>query len=149
MEEHLSIDLAFDSVHQGFVVVAELHPAELTLGLSRVILGGGLRRGRLRFGALHGVGDLLEHPERTGLVRGSGAAVANLRVTAAAWVTLDDRWGLREWSADVGRSSLTTFDLDRDDPDASRLLGWRLLLHTLLLLLMHHVSMLLLLLLGR
>lgn len=144
MEKHLSVDLAFDSVHQRFVVVAELHPAELALGLV-----AGLGRGRLRFLALlvHGVGDLLQHPERAGLVR-RGAAVAHLRVVAAAWVTLYDRWRLRERSPNVGRS-FTAFNLDRDDPDTSRLLllGWGLLLHALLL--MHHVGMLLLLLLGR
>uniref|UniRef100_A0A8D8F7F6 (northern house mosquito) hypothetical protein n=1 Tax=Culex pipiens TaxID=7175 RepID=A0A8D8F7F6_CULPI len=148
MEKHLSVDLAFDSVHQRFVVVAELHAAELALGLI-----AGLGRGRLRFLALlvHGVGDLLQHPERAGLVR-RGAAVAHLRVVAAAWVTLNDRWRLRERSPNVGRSSsFAAFNLDRDDPDTSRrllLLGWGLLLHALLLLLlMHHVGMLLLLLL--
>uniref|UniRef100_A0A8D8DC08 (northern house mosquito) hypothetical protein n=1 Tax=Culex pipiens TaxID=7175 RepID=A0A8D8DC08_CULPI len=151
MEKHLSVDLAFDSVHQRFVVVAELHPAQLALGLV-----AGLGRGRLRFLALlvHGVGDLLQHPERAGLVR-RGAAVAHLRVVAAARVTLNDRWRLRERSPNVGRSSsFAAFNLDRDDPDTSRrllLLGWGLLLHALLLLLlMHHVGMLLLLLLlGR
>lgn len=64
---------------------------------------------------------------------------------------LYDRWRLRERSPNVGRSSssFTAFNLDRDDPDTSRLLllGWGLLLHALLL--MHHVGMLLLLLLGR
>lgn len=146
MEKHLPIDLAFDSVHQCFVVVAELHPAKLALGLIARFW-----RGRLRLAAflVHGVGDLLQHPERARLVR-RGAAVANLRIAAASWVTLNDRWSLRERSPHVGRSSLTTFNLDRDDPYASRLLllGRSLLLHALLLL-MHHVSVLLLLLLGR
>lgn len=86
-----TLTLAFDSVHERFVVVAELHPAQLALGLV-----AGLGRGRLCFLALlvHGVGDLLQHPERAGLVRG-GAAIAHLRVVAAAWVTRLERGGER------------------------------------------------------
>lgn len=145
MEEHLSIDLAFDAVHERFVVVAELHPAELAL--AGLIAGLGCGRFWLAAFLFHGVGDLLQYPKRARLVR-SGAAVANLRIVAAAWVTLNDRWRLRERSPYVGRgSSLTALNLDRDDPDTTTrllLLVRSLLLHALLLLL-HHVSMLLLL----
>lgn len=147
MEEYLSIDLILDPVHQGLIVIAELHPAEFSLGTAGLLAAG---RGRLWLGILHGVGDLLQHPERTGLVW-RGAAVADLRIVAAARVTLNDRWRLRERSpyGGAGRTgSVASLNFDRDDPDTTGLLqlGWGLLLHPLLLLLLvHHVEMLLLL----
>lgn len=138
MEEHLSIDLILDPVHQGLIVIAELHPAEFSLGTAGLLAAG---RGRLWLGILHGVGDLLQHPERAGLVW-CGATVADLRIVATARVTLNDRWRLRKRSP-YGR--VASLDLDRDDPDTTGLLllGWGLLLHPLLL--VHHVQMLLLL----